>query len=109
MSQQKKKWFSSSALLILVVLFVGLTMVLNLGLRSARVDLTEAKLFSVSAGTKNILRGIDEPINLYFYFSDKATAEVTDPGVTSLRNYALELEKPSRSLLGMLAVSCDSK
>lgn len=88
MGQQQKKWFGSSALLVLALLFVGLTIVLNLGLRGARVDLTEAKLYSVSDGTKNILQSIDEPINLYFYFSDQATAEVNDPGVTAIRNYA---------------------
>ena len=41
-----------------------------------RVDLTENSLYTLSDGTKRILGGIDEPINLYFFFSDQATADI---------------------------------
>ncbi|MEM6640356.1 MAG: GldG family protein, partial [Pseudomonadota bacterium] len=63
---------------MLAVLFIS-----NAVLRGARLDLTENKLYSISPGTKNILRNIDEPLNLYFFFSDSATGEAT-----GLRLYA---------------------
>jgi ABC-type uncharacterized transport system involved in gliding motility auxiliary subunit len=47
------------------------------------VDLTESQLFTISEGTRNILSEIDEPVNLYFFFSDKATEDVP-----FLRTYA---------------------
>src|SRR5262245_19307679 len=37
-----------------------------------RADLTENNQYTLAAGTKNILKGIKEPINLYFYFSREA-------------------------------------
>jgi ABC-type uncharacterized transport system involved in gliding motility auxiliary subunit len=40
------------------------------------VDLTHNHLYTLSDGTKNILKSIDEPINLYLFFSDKATQDL---------------------------------
>lgn len=65
--------------------FVFLTLVLlnNLLLNTSRLDLTQGKVYSISEGTHQVLSEIEEPISLYFFFSDKATQ-----GLTSLRNYA---------------------
>ncbi len=51
--------------------------------RGIRVDLTENRLYTLSDGTDNILDNIAEPINLYFFYSDRATAEIP-----YLRTYA---------------------
>ena len=40
-------------------------------------------LYTLSDGTKQILEDLDEPINLYFYYSDKATENIP-----TLRDYA---------------------
>ena len=56
-------------------------------LSSARLDLTENQVYSLSQGSKQVLKEIDEPINLYFFFSDKASKNMT-----SLRNYANRVE-----------------
>ncbi len=63
------------ALMLLAVLFVGLTVLVNYGLRGTRADLTESGLYTLSPGTHSILKGIEEPINLYFYFSRSAGEE----------------------------------
>ena len=63
------------ALALLAVLFVGLVMLANLGLRGLRADLTENRLYTLAPGTLNILKSLDEPINLYFYFSRAAGEE----------------------------------
>ncbi len=68
-----KKTLGLSALAVVAILFVALTMLSNVALRGMRLDLTQNKLYTVSDGTRNILANIDEPINLYFYFSNKAT------------------------------------
>ncbi len=60
------------ALAVLAVLFIGLIILSNYGLRGLRADLTENQLYTLAPGTRHILEGLDEPINLYFYFSRAA-------------------------------------
>lgn len=64
-----------AALAALAVLFVGLTVVSSLGLRGLRLDLTHNRLYSVSSGTQRILDSMHEPVNLYLFFSDSASAQ----------------------------------
>jgi len=77
------KLTSSVNLFLLVLVFFALVFVNNQLLSSARLDLTENQVYSLSQGSKQVLKEIDEPINLYFFFSDKASKNMT-----SLRNYA---------------------
>ncbi len=63
-------------LLVLAALFIALTMLSNTLLRGVRLDLTEDNLYTVSTGTENILASIEEPINLYFFFSQDASKNV---------------------------------
>src|SRR5262245_17898248 len=39
--------------------------------RSAKADLTQQRLFTISEGTRSVLRNIDEPISLRLYFSKR--------------------------------------
>jgi ABC-type uncharacterized transport system involved in gliding motility auxiliary subunit len=52
-----------------LVLFVAINVIVNHTLRSARIDLTQTKLYTLSDGTRSILGKIDEPITLRLYFS----------------------------------------
>jgi ABC-type uncharacterized transport system involved in gliding motility auxiliary subunit len=70
-------------LLALAALFVAAVVLANVVLRGIRLDLTENRLYTLSAGTYAILEDIPETINLYFFFSDRATADVPQ-----LRTYA---------------------
>src|SRR5262249_3262591 len=88
MSTRRKQTLGLSALAVLAVLFVALTMVANVALRGMQADLTENGLYTISKGTKNILGSINEPINLYFYLSnDEASNE------PSLRSYAQRVQE----------------
>ena len=69
--------------ILLAVVFVALVMLNNSLLNKARFDLTENQIYSLSPGSKKIVEQLDEPVNLYFFFSDRASV-----GMTSLRNYA---------------------
>jgi ABC-type uncharacterized transport system involved in gliding motility auxiliary subunit len=62
-------------LVVLAVLFIGLIIVSNYGLRGLRADLTENRLYTLSTGTRHIIDGLQEPINLYFYYSRQAASE----------------------------------
>lgn len=83
----KHKLTSSVKLILILVVFFALVFVNNQLLSSARLDLTENQVYSLSQGSKQVLKEIDEPINLYFFFSDKASKNMT-----SLRNYANRVE-----------------
>ena len=78
---------SSVNLFLIVVVFFALVFVNNQLLSPLRLDLTENQVYSLSQGSKQVLKEIDEPINLYFFFSDKASKNMT-----SLRNYANRVE-----------------
>lgn len=83
MTGHTQRRLSASSLVLLALAFIAAVIVSNQLFKGWRLDLTDNKLYTLSDGSKRILKNIDEPINLYFYFSDKATANVA-----SLRDYA---------------------
>lgn len=83
MNAMTKRASGGLVLLLLAVLFVGATVISNLVLRGARLDLTANSEYTLSEGSKEILASIDEPINLYFYFSDDASRDLAP-----IRTYA---------------------
>lgn len=88
------------ALALLAVGFVSFMALNNLLFGGLRVDLTENRMYTVSAGTREIIDGIEEPIDLYFFFSDKATRDVAP-----LRSYARRV----RELLEEYALRADGR
>ncbi|MDD0841878.1 GldG family protein [Pseudomonas sp. Gutcm_11s] len=84
----KKLMYSGVGLLLIAVAFLAFNMLSALGLGGARLDLTEQKLYTISEGTERILGELDEPINLYFFYSDKAARDLP-----VLRNYAVRVEE----------------
>ena len=70
-----KRTYGAGALVALAVLFIGVTILITFLFRGARIDLTESKLYSISEGTERIVRSLDEPVNLYFFFSQEASAQ----------------------------------
>jgi len=64
----------AAGLLIFAALFVAINLLAGAALRSAKVDFTEAGLYTLSDGTREIIAAIDEPITLDFYFSSKLAA-----------------------------------
>jgi len=78
-----RKLLTGGALAVLAILFVAVVLISNALFRGARLDLTRSHLYTLSQGTKNILSGIDEPVHLYLFFSDKATHDLPQ-----LRTYA---------------------
>jgi ABC-type uncharacterized transport system involved in gliding motility auxiliary subunit len=84
----KKLMYSGAGLLLIAVAFLAFNMLSALGLGNVRLDLTEQKLYTISEGTERILGELDEPINLYFFYSDKSARDLA-----VLRNYAVRVEE----------------
>ncbi len=68
-------------LLVIAVGFVATVLLANNALKTARVDLTDQGLFTLSPGTLNVIQSIDEPITLRFYFSDRLAREIPQIGI----------------------------
>src|ERR1043166_4604396 len=60
-------------IVVLIVLFFALNMRASVGVRSARLDLTESKAFTLTSGSKAIAKSFDpkEPVTLTLYYSAK--------------------------------------
>lgn len=83
-----KKLFSGVGLIALAAIVILSTWVFDVLFQRARFDLTENKLYTLSDGSKNIVKGLVEPIELQFFFSDKVTQDIPQ-----LRNYAKRVQE----------------
>jgi len=88
MASQKSKSVTTIGLIILAVLFLVINMVSNNLFTSSRIDLTENELYTLTDGTRNIVKNIEEPVTIYLFYSDKASE-----GVPQLRTYATRVKE----------------
>jgi ABC-type uncharacterized transport system involved in gliding motility auxiliary subunit len=88
MSAANRNTLGYVTLVLIVLAFVIAVVAANAWLRGVRVDLTENNLYTLGEGTQAVLDDIDEPINLYFFFSDEATA-----ALPTIRTYATRVRE----------------
>jgi ABC-type uncharacterized transport system involved in gliding motility auxiliary subunit len=99
--------FGAGGLVALAVLFLGIVMLSNVGLRGMRVDLTQNRLYTLSPGTQQVLGDLREPINLYFYFSREAAAKqapLVMPYANRVREFLEELATRSNGKIHLRVV-----
>jgi ABC-type uncharacterized transport system involved in gliding motility auxiliary subunit len=102
----KRSTLGGATLLGLALLFIGLTVLFNFTLRGWRADLTHNHLYSTAPGTQHILGSIREPINIYFFFSEKTAEQlpqIKTYGVR-VREFLEELAARSNGLLRLHVV-----
>jgi len=85
---QKKSFYSIGSLVLLLILFVVISMLSANLLRGLRFDLTENQLYTLSDGTRNILRDLQEPVTLYLFFSEAASRDLPQ-----IRSYARRVDE----------------
>ncbi len=85
---KKTKSFTVIGLLVLIVLFLVVNMVSSTLFTNTRIDLTENELFTLTDGTRNIIKSIEEPVTMYLFYSDKASKDVPQ-----LRTYATRVKE----------------
>lgn len=71
----RKSFLSISGIIVLGVIVLLINGISKQLFHHAYYDLTQDKLYSLSNGTKNILRSISDPITLKFYFSRTDSAK----------------------------------
>ena len=92
--------FGRLGLVALAVTFVVSVSLINGAFRGVQLDLTENRLYTLSEGTGKILGKIAEPVHIYLFYSDKATANIP-----ALRTYAGRV----REMLEAFASRSDGK
>ncbi len=69
---------SSSAslrIILLLIIFISLNVSASLLMRQSRLDLTENNLYTLNAGSRQILDALAEPIQLDFYYSQTLASQ----------------------------------
>ena len=89
MDNKKRSLFSVVTLALLAVLFVALSILSTAMLKGMRIDLTQNGLYTLNKGTLNILDNMDEPVNLYLYFSEDVSRDL--PQFRSYASWADEM------------------
>ncbi len=87
-------------LVLAAILFMAVNILATAWLTSSRIDLTAENLYTLSDGTKEVLAGLDEPVTLKFYFSNKVATDYP-----TLKNYGQRIQ----DLLGEYENLADGK
>lgn len=74
-------------LVLIVVIFFFFALFNNAFFSGFRLDLTENNLYTLSEGSKDIISKIEQPIDLYFFFSEEVSRDLT-----GLRTYAKQVD-----------------
>ncbi|MCH8236943.1 MAG: Gldg family protein [Proteobacteria bacterium] len=69
LENRERSRLAAGGLALAVVLLLAFNIFANATFQSLRLDLTEGKLFTLSQGTLNVLRAIDEPITVKLYYT----------------------------------------
>ena len=91
----KRSTLGGGTVLALALIFVGLTVLSNYALRGWRLDLTQNRLYTTAPGTDRVLASIKEPINLYFFFSERAAGQLPQ-----LKTYGVRVREFLEELAG---------
>jgi ABC-type uncharacterized transport system involved in gliding motility auxiliary subunit len=83
--RSKRGLVSLGGLVLVLVLFVAVNVAGNALLSGLRIDLTQERLFTLSAGTRQVLSQIGEPITLRLYYSERLGREIPSYGVYATR------------------------
>jgi ABC-type uncharacterized transport system involved in gliding motility auxiliary subunit len=95
-----KRAAAGLSIAFILIIFVALNVIAGAVFRTARLDLTERHLYTLSAGTRAMLKKLDEPITLRLYFSERLAANYQ-----SLSAYGIRV----RDLLRELAQAAHGK
>lgn len=74
----KAKLYSSTGLVCIAVAFVLFCVLMGGVFKGSRIDLTEQKLYTVSKGTQQLLENLPQPLELKFFYSEKAISDVPE-------------------------------
>ena len=65
----RRLWTSVIGVVAVAAILVGINLVAEYRLASAKLDLTQQRLYTLAPGTRKILADLKDPITLRFYYS----------------------------------------
>jgi ABC-type uncharacterized transport system involved in gliding motility auxiliary subunit len=97
------KLLTTTGLVLGVALLLAVNIISNASLQSARLDLTENQIYTLSEGSKNILQNLSEPVTLRLYLSEQLVRDFPAISTYALRVKEL-LQEYQRIAGGQLAL-----
>ena len=79
--------YSSAGIVAMLAIAIAINVIT--GVKPLRVDMTQEKIYTLSEGTKTILKKLDTPVKIRFYCSQ---SEVATPDTVFLKDYAQKVE-----------------
>jgi len=79
--------YSSAGIIVMLVIIIAVNVIT--GVKPVRVDMTQEKAFTLSDGTRAILKKLDSPVKIRFYCTQSETAT---PETVYLKDYARKVE-----------------
>ena len=80
--------FSGVGLIVVAGIVLVSTVIFDRLFTNARIDLTENNLYTLSEGSRNVVAGLERPVDLFFFFSKTATKDAL-----AWRNYAKQVRE----------------
>ena len=89
---QYRSLFSATGLAL-----TGVFLLISVAVISAfprlRIDLTQDNLYTLADGTRNIVSGLEKPVEMLFFYSEEATADIPQ-----LRTYGVRVQELLREM-----------
>ncbi len=79
--------YSSAGIVLMLAIIVAVNVIT--GVKPVRVDMTQEKAFTLSDGTRAVLKKLDMPVKIRFYCTQSETAT---PETVYLKDYARKVE-----------------
>jgi len=73
--QLSRRSYAIAAIVLAAAVFLALNIAVDATITTAKLDLTDTGRFTLSQGTRNIVKGLGEPLTLRFFFSKQAAGE----------------------------------
>ena len=93
----RRLWSTGLGLLAALVLAIGVNILAERVAPRARIDLTQQRLYTLSAGTVSVLSGLNDPITLRLFYSRRLGAQLPVFGAYADRVRAMLQEYAARS------------
>ncbi|OUR87223.1 hypothetical protein A9Q81_26305 [Gammaproteobacteria bacterium 42_54_T18] len=85
---KSNRLFSGVGLVVVAGIVLVSTVIFDRLFTNARIDLTENNLYTLSEGSRNVVAGLERPVDLFFFFSKTATKDAL-----AWRNYAKQVRE----------------
>jgi len=74
-TQLSRRKYAVLSIVLAAAVFLGLNIAVDATITTAKIDLTDTGRYTLSQGTRNVIKSLSEPVTLRFFFSKKAASQ----------------------------------